>query len=323
MKIFKTFFIFALVLLGFQTAEAGWRKIESGTLGWLHAVYFLNDNKGWIAGSQGTFLTTEDGGKTWRQAAKFTEDKIRDVYFSDAQTGWILCEHDRFTLGKASPSYLMKTADGGASWETIEIDKGRIRLSRLFFDKKGFGYAVGEGGIFYALQDDRRTWKKSALPVSYLMLAGTFPGEFQAALVGGGGTILFTDDAGMSWNKATLAGELNTRLNSVFFINQKIGWTVGAAGKIYTTSNGGRFWREQNSGVTKDLTDVFFLDTAEGFAVGDNGTILHTTTAGNIWNAIKPAVKHRLERIFFAGNRGFAVGFGGTILVYDSAARNS
>ena len=61
---------------------------------------------------------------------------------------------------------------------------------------------------------------------------------------------------------------------------------------------------------------------AEGFAVGEEGTILHTTTGGNVWKIEETGSKHKLERIFFVGQKGFAVGFGGTILIYEAATTN-
>ncbi len=161
-------------------------------------------------------------------------------------------------------------------------------------------------------------------PVRYLMLDGIFNDDSHGAIVGAGGTILFTEDAGLSWNESNISGDSNAKLNSVFFINQKTGWTVGTKGKIYQTFNGGKVWREQNSNTAKNLTDVFFCDTAQGWAVGEEGLILHTTTAGNIWTTIEPKVKHKLEKIFFTGKKGWAVGFGGTILSYiEGAAKNS
>jgi photosystem II stability/assembly factor-like uncharacterized protein len=317
----------------FQAADGRWSKQNSGTLAWLHSIYFLNENKGWIVGSKGAFLVTNDGGKSWTQGLKFTTDTIRDVYFAptDARSGWILCERDLFSgSGEASVSYLMKTSDGGASWEKIEFGEagnsggaaggGRERVARIFFSKNGSGFAVGEFGAFFALGDDGRTWKKALVPSRYLLLDGIFIDETRGALVGGGQTILFTEDAGLTWNKATVSGSggAAARLSAVFFVNEKTGWAVGAGGKIYFTVNGGKFWREQSSGVGRDLTDVHFLNTAEGWAIGDRGAILHTTTGGNVWNAVESGVRHRLEKILFVGRKGFAVGFGGTILVYDA-----
>ena len=323
MSLVKQISIIFLFLASFQTAHADWIKQESNTLSWLHDIYFVSENKGFIVGSGGTLLTTNDGGKTWTKENSFTTDTIRQIYFSDKNTGWLLCERNIFNLGANSPSYLLKTTDGGKHWEQINFGDGRNRIAKIFFAKNGFGLAVGESGALFALQDDARTWKKNPPPIRYLMLDGVFTDDFRGAIVGGGGTILFTEDAGASWNQATIFGDKQAKLNSVFFINQKIGWTVGTSGKIYQTINGGKIWREQNSNISNNLTDVFFNTTAKGWAVGEEGTILHTTTAGNVWTLENSKVKHRLEKVFFVGKKGFAVGFGGTILVYDESAKNN
>ncbi len=307
-----------MCLACFQTAKAGWTKQNSGTLAWLRSVYFTNQNKGWIVGSRGTFLTTADGGKTWRQNKKITDDNIRDVYFSDEKNGWLLCERNIYNLNNQPPSYLMKTSDGGTNWERINFTDGKERIVRFFFAADASnGFAVGESGAFLAMQNDKRIWKKLALPTRYLMLGCNFTDNLHGSIVGGGGTILSTEDGGLSWNQAKLAGDPKTKLTSVFFVNQKTGWTVGEAGKIYFTNNGGKLWREQPSNVTENLSDVFFINPEEGFAVGDGGIILHTTTAGNIWNVEQTNSEHKLEKVFFAGKKGFAVGFGGTILTCD------
>ncbi|HEY0050468.1 MAG TPA: YCF48-related protein [Pyrinomonadaceae bacterium] len=318
----KISFLF-LFLFCFQIAEAGWTKQNSGTFAWLHSVYFLDENKGWIVGSRGTFLSTEDGGSSWKQASRFTEDRVRDVYFTDEQNGWILCERDIYNLGSAAPSYLMKTTDGGERWERIEFGEGRDRIARMFFTKSGYGYAVGESGVFFAMRDDKKTWKKTPVPSRYLLLDGKFPDDSHGAIVGGGRTILFTEDAGLTWNKATVFGKSESKLNSIFFVNRRTGWTVGSNGKIYATTNAGKIWREQISNVDKDLLDVYFTSPTEGWAVGDRGAILHTTTAGSLWLPVETNARHKLEKVFFAGRKGFAVGFGGTILVYDSTRSQS
>ncbi len=318
MKYAKQILLLFLLLLCFQTAEAGWMKRNSGTLAWLHSVYFLNENKGWIVGSRGSFLSTEDNGNTWKTARRFTEDNIRDVYFADERNGWILCERDIYNLRGTAPSYLMKTTDGGASWERIEFGEGRDRIARIFFTKSGYGYAVGESGVVFAMQDDKKTWKKTLVPSRYLLLDGNFTDDLHGAIVGGGRTILFTEDAGLTWNKATVSGTSETKLNSIFFVNQRTGWTVGTNGKIYATVNAGKVWREQVSNVDKDLLDVYFTSPTEGWAVGEQGAILHTRNAGNAWLPVESVARHKLEKVVFAGRRGFAVGFGGTLLVYDA-----
>ncbi len=323
MRICKFFIISLLIFAFFQSAEAVWVKQKSNTLAWLRDVYFLDAKNGWIAGSNGAFLKTADGGATWTKEKNFTDDTLRQVYFADERNGWLLCERDVFALGANSPSYLLKTTDGGANWERVEFnDSQRRHIARVFFAKNGDITAVGEGGSFLAMSgDDEKVWKRVPLPVRYLMLDGIFTDEANGAAVGAGGSILFTDDGGASWKNATLwGGKTDTKLNAVFFVNPKNGWTVGTGGKIFQTFNGGKIWREQKSTIVKDLTDIFFQNTAEGWAVGDGGTILHTTTAGNVWTAVDSGDTHKLERIAFVGEKGWAVGFGGTILFNDGSA---
>lgn len=319
MKFSKNVLMLCLLLLGLQTARAEWTKQNAGTLAWLYDVYFLDERKGWIAGSDGTLLKTEDGGETWAQKRKFTEDSIKQIYFADERKGWLLCERDIYSRGANRSSYLLRTIDGGASWERVEISGGgRERIAKILFGANGALLAFGEGGIFLTLDPAEKDWKKLPAPARYLLLDGEFVGGSNGVIVGAGGTILFTEDAGASWNKANVFGANEAgKLSSVFFVNQKAGWTVGAGGKIFQAVSGGRTWREQQSPTAKNLKDVFFINTAEGWAVGDEGTIIHTKTAGNVWTLEDSNARHNLEKVFFVGRKGWAVGFGGTILSFN------
>lgn len=315
----KKFTVAFLCLIFFQTASfGGWTAQKSGTFAWLRDVYFFDENKGFIAGSNGTLLATGDGGKTWKKQSISTSDSIEQILFTSETTGWLLCQRNQFNRGENASSYLMKTTDGGASWRQVGFgaDNGRGRVARIFSGGDSL-MAVGESGALLVLQNNGETWKKIVSPTRFLLLDGAFADDFRAAIVGAGGNLFFSEDAGASWNKASISGDAKARLNRVFFVNKNSGWTVGAAGAIYQTVNGGKSWRAQTSGVTFDLTDVNFLNTAEGWAAGDGGVILHTTTGGNVWTPVSSGTNHKIERIFFVGAKGFAVGFGGTILSFD------
>src|SRR5436190_24067639 len=60
----------------------------------------------------------------------------------------------------------------------------------------------------------------------------------------------------------------DAELTAVSFIDADRGWTVGDRGVIWHTSDGGRTWKPQNSGVTCRLEAIQFLDADNGFAVG-------------------------------------------------------
>lgn len=321
MKIATKISILLFVLLCFQTANANWVKQQSGTFAWFRDVYFLNETKGWIAGSGGAFFSTDDGGKTWEKRNARTQDSIRQIYFSDAKNGWILCEQSVFSSGSSSPSYLMVTTDGGENWErSLLVSEEHVRIVKVFFDEKGNGFAVGESGAFYNLPAGETTWKKRAAPNRYLLLDGVFTDSSHGVIVGAGGSILFTEDAGSTWNQSNVFGDSKGKFTSVFFADKKNGWTVGTGGKIFQTTSGGKTWRAQRSGTTNNLTDIFFLNSSQGWAIGEEGTLLQTSNGGALWNASNSKIRHRLEKIIFIGGRGWIVGFGGTILSYDKNA---
>ena len=73
----------------FHSADHGatWEMHKTGQPVPLHAVYFLDDKRGWAAGELGTILATTDGGKTWtmqrqggmRSAVLFVHANAKDI----------------------------------------------------------------------------------------------------------------------------------------------------------------------------------------------------------------------------------------------------
>ena len=148
---FATFAFLALITQGsLLTATAAWTRQQSGTMAWLHAVYFLNQNTGWVAGSNGTLLFTSDGGRSWHKMRRPTEDALRDVYFSDEQNGWLVCDREVFKLktNDEPQAYLLRTTDGGATWRRIDLSDAHGRVMRAVFRGEGRGWTFGEAGAF-------------------------------------------------------------------------------------------------------------------------------------------------------------------------------
>ena len=319
----KKIAVLLLVLFCFQAANAEWVKQQTRSFAWLRDISFQSESKGWIVGTDGTILSTDDGGATWQPMPKFTTDTFRQIYFTDEFTGWLLAERNVYSRGQNGTSYVLKTTNGGRSWERLEFEAaGRERVTRLLFNKLGWGMAYGEGGIFYKLQEDGKTWKKSLTAIHFLLLGGAFSDGEIGALAGAGGTLMFTENNGLTWDRATIIGDNDARLNAVVFAGQKLGWAVGSGGVILASTGGGRLWRAQQSGTTNNLNDVYFLNQREGWAVGDEGTIIRTQNGGASWSEVNSRVTHRLEKVCFNGKRGFAVGFGGTLLKYVDGASN-
>jgi photosystem II stability/assembly factor-like uncharacterized protein len=309
--------IFAITVL-VQSVNAGWTKYATNSFSWFRDVYFLDHKKGWIIGADGVMLSTADGGDSWTQAKKFTSDTLVQIFFEDRSNGWLLCQRNVYARGSEPASYLRKTTDGGETWEKVEFqDGGRERVTRLLFHDDGRAIAFGEGGAFFGRTEDKLSWKRNQTGLRFLLLDGAYSTHRTGAIVGAGGTILFTDDSGFTWEKATLIGDLNTKFTAVDFA-AKGGWAVGTKGRIFR-SVGVRLWRQVESGVTVDLNDVYFTSATTGWAVGDNGVIIRTKDSGLTWYDAETKTTHRLEKIVFSNGRGWAVGHGGTILMYDES----
>ena len=325
---------------------AEWEKQKTGTFAWLHAVFFVDEQRGWAAGSKGALLSTSDGGATWELRKPPTEDALRDIFFQDAETGWLVCERSIFKPmeKQESVSYLLKTTDGGAKWSRIEVTRGAdvdLKLTGLRFADREHGWVYGELGALFFTGDGGRTWARQRVPTRHLLLSASFLDAQTGWLSGGGLTVLKTSDGGATWRAGTVflpaqgggaqqpqesvrveTEQLESdtrqvggrRLNAVWFASHERGWAVGGEGVIIETRDGGRTWRPQASGVGDDLYDVKFFNEAEGWAVGRGGTMLHTTDGGRTCVDTKRLTMHALERIHTVGRRAWAVGFGGTIV---------
>ncbi|MEJ7616724.1 MAG: YCF48-related protein [Pyrinomonadaceae bacterium] len=316
------FLLAVLFVAARPTAVGNWTKRSAGTMTGLRSVYFLDDMRGWAAGGAGTLLTTSDGGQTWQIKRRWSGDILWDVYFADAQTGWLLAERSIHNLktNEETRSYVLHTKDGGATWTRLNLfglDPGML-LVRFAFAGKAMGYVFGEYGTLYASSGGEELWSARAVPTRRLLLGGSFIDGGRGWLVGAGATLLQTIDGGESWREHKIAELENARLNAVVFVDERHGWAVGAGGTIVRTADGGKKWETQTSANGEDLFDVKFIDKSEGWAVGANGTILHTIDGGVRWFTERSGTGHPLARLFFneSSRRGCAVGFGGTILTY-------
>jgi len=102
------------------------------------------------------------------------------------------------------------------------------------------------------------------------------------------GILYGTSDGGSSWLKIFFPDAF--KLESIFFINENVGWAVGNDGIILVTTDGGRSWFYLDSGSDKNLSKVFFISEYKGWICNEElqdnpakenfGTILNTTNGG-------------------------------------------
>ena len=256
----------------------------------LQGVQFLDAQRGYIVGDNGTLLETVDGGETWETlydpgneggAAK------RLMYGEDVapMIGWKLAgghydlhfptPNDGWAVGLNSK--VIHTGDGGNMW--IGQSLGMMED----FDMR----------VLYSLHfaDNQTGW-----------------------VVGEGGKLLKTTDGGLTWMADSISPN---QLMSVFFIDDQTGWVSGDEGAVLATKDGGETWVEQLTPTNKALLAIYFLNANEGWTVGGEGTILHTTDGGVTWIAQQSPTRSSLSDITqTADGTLWVVGEWGSILKY-------
>ena len=103
-------------------------------------------------------------------------------------------------------------------------------------------------------------------------------------------------------------------LRDLVFVNANRGVSVGGAGQIRITSNGGETWSNVNSNTTQRLLSVYFLNENLGWAVGENGTLVKSEDGGETWVDLDLNTGLDLYDVqFLNAQNGFAVGEAGAI----------
>jgi len=104
--------------------------------------------------------------------------------------------------------------------------------------------------------------------------------------------------------------EDDAQLHDVQFLNANVGWAVGEHGVIWHTTNGGRAWQLQSSGVSEALRSICFLTDQIGWIAGggtepfthqSRGVVLHTTNGGQNWERLTTSGISQVYRVKFFG----------------------
>ncbi len=186
-----------LIFLFFVTANAQWIVQQVPTTNRLYDVYFADSSEGWVTGYDGIFhsidggnswerqcqmisvhitglnkselwatgnrdtlLHTTNGGIYWDKISitEFTDlDSIPDVeaiYFFDNNFGWTQV---RGWKDGSFVARLLKTTDGGISWEMRTHPWLSADAYIQFFDSL-YGYRTGSSIPFFRTTDGGETW---------------------------------------------------------------------------------------------------------------------------------------------------------------------
>ncbi len=135
------------------------------------------------------------------------------------------------------------------------------------------------------------------------------------------GGINKTTNAGENWiYYYTGTPELS---NSMYFVNENLGFICGTNGMIAKTTNGGVNWIFLTSGTDRHLNSILFTDVNTGYCAGDTGAILITSNQGANWTIRNPVTFNSLQSVYFANSTtGYICGERGIVLKTTNSGVN-
>ncbi len=332
--------IFFFLLLSTSVIHSQWMNqnpVPDGNT--LYSTFFINDNNGWIVGSDGFIIKTTNSGIDWIPQTSGTDLNLKSVQFFNQDIGWI-CGED---------GLILKTTDGGQNW--IELTSGIPEtLNDIFFYDLNTGWVVGFAGKILKTTDGGLTWTIQTSETFADLNSIDFSDENIGYAVGRDNTLLCstaillkTTDGGLSWIDISANLSIVAGANTIEFINSETGW-IGSgensfASYIFKTTDGGQSWIQQNlftlrpdENINRDnplidgnvgIRSIYFKDANNGWAVNGNGTfcraILTTTDGGENWDTKYFGLEEFDLLSVFVNNagQGWAVGYNGTIFITD------
>lgn len=138
------------------------------------------------------------------------------------------------------------------------------------------------------------------------LLNGVTTAGKRAVAVGQRGHIVYSDDAGKSWQQAQVP--VSSDLVAVTFPTPEQGWAVGHDGIVLHSADGGATWTRQldGRGVGKVMTDFYAAQSAKGSLGSPDDAAALVDEAGRI--AAQGAENPFLDVWFEDENNGFIVG---------------
>lgn len=157
---------------------ASWERQRAPVRDELIHLDFINEEKGWVVGANGTILFTNDGGKSWTKQTSGTQATLYHVDFRNERVGWAVGER----------GIVLRTTDGGETWSEVKVPVRSTLLSVTFVDEEQ-GWIVGRGGVILRSEDGGLTWLRQESRTKENLYA-LFMDKKSGWAVGGDGMVL-------------------------------------------------------------------------------------------------------------------------------------
>ncbi|NLE21430.1 MAG: hypothetical protein GX624_01415 [Actinobacteria bacterium] len=322
------------VLLYTRNGGDRWKRRRSLSSAPLFSVALLKNGRAVAAGGEGTLVTSTDRGWTWRKARTRTKDALRAVRLVASGRAWAVGQRTvlrssgrlrrwtarrlpvpgpcgafaavsrRTVLAAGAGGAICRSTNAGKTWRSLY--KGPRNGWNDMLGAGGEIWAAGAGGALLRAAPDAFVRQK----VGDAGLRGIARHGSRGWVVGEGGTIATTVDAGATWS--VLTPPTAEDLEAVAAPSADRVVAVGRAGTLLVSDDGGASWRA-NDMTDVDLLSLTFSDAQHGWAGGGasygetRAEVLRTTDGGATWQQADLGVWGRVHDLcFIDSSRGWA-----------------
>jgi len=200
-----------------------------GWSGGITRVDFINIMQGWCVGSSGKVRRTLDGGLNWTDLPDIPNVAyLKTVDFTNAQVGYVSTEQG-FGGGQ-----LMKTANGGQSWEPLSSGI----FSELHFVHPDTGF-LADANYAFRMHDGNINWDFLLIPDEARARRFSFQNGNAGFMLADNG-VRRTQNGGQFWEEYRFPAINPVEMRDFeWAAGFQTGIAVGVNGRIYKTSNGG------------------------------------------------------------------------------------
>lgn len=288
-----------------------WHPIHHGLRLHMGQIGFFNTFDGLALGGtawEPELLRTTDGGYSWSYDSLVGNGPFTDMFMK----GQLCCLLNQDSL------LVVKTADGGNSWQAHPLPPTNEYYRELFFVNENTGYISDKDGKLIKTTDGGLSWATLPLP-GYNELCGMyFFDEANGWLIEyDDKLILHTADGGISWSANPLGNGLIYQPGCLWFTDANTGILHTEEGWMFTSQDGGETWEEWGFLSAGSYARMHFFDESEGWLLC--GRLFHTLDGGMSWDEGESLHNITRSMYFLDNKRGWAGGTDGMIAVYDGS----
>ncbi len=262
-----------------HTEDAGntWQPQFPDTPFYLGSLFVLDESVAFLAGEDGDFFRTNDGGKHWIKRPHDGLGYLMNMHFSDPNNG----------IGKVmtiNPSTnladyaLMRTTDAGETWSPTGANVRQYQTGQIAF-AGGVYYLPGENATLLKSTDLGVTWQSLPLQLNpYDEVMGLQFVDANNGFLGFGYRNLKTTDGGATWTEFEFPFY---SIGQAHFVNLQEGlgfedrWDDNGkrpggdyVGRLFSTSDGWQTWDASEYSKALKYSGASFPEPNVGFLMG-------------------------------------------------------